>query len=359
MIKVIKLLVLVSVFSLSGCSFFYGENGLVKDNSYHYLESDVNKSINVPADLKQRNQVDYAPIPKIAEKAESSPIGKQLIVIPPVDILDVSDNVRVDKESSVPAIFIQENKAFLWSGLIDFFQSKEITPKTADAANYFLDTGWLSHERRSVWKGIENSQEIDEHRATYSFQIETVQEPEQLRLVVKQNSAQTFDEASKQWKDDSSFQDSVHIMNMFLAYYDRKVTERRIAATKKARYFNVSLGKDLDNSAALVTNANRTVVWQQLPKIFEQTNFNINDLDRKQMTYFFSYEKDGPGFFASLFGQEEKVKVPLEDGDYQATLSVVGELTAITFKDAQGNPLSDEVMAKIFPSISQYFGKKV
>ncbi len=356
MIKVIRCLSLLVFLSITGCSFFYGEDGLIKDTSYQYLDIEPTNEIKVPEGLKHQNKVDYAQIPNIGEEAKKYQIGKKLVNKPPVEVLDVSDNVRVDKKSVVPAVYIEESKDFLWQTLTDFFVSREVTPEVIDIEKYFLDTGWIAQEKQSVWNGIENNQEIDEYRTQYHFQMLMVKEPNQLRLEVQQVAAQSLDEDSKVWQKDVIHQDATHMMNMFLAYYDRQITQKRIQAAKIARHFKVNLGTDSERSAALVTDASKKVVWQQLPKILKEANFEVNDLDKSQATYFFKYEKNEPGFFASLFGKKEIV-LPLESGDYQASLSSLGELTAITLRNAQGEPLSDELMAKLYPFLSQYFGQ--
>lgn len=348
-------LVLVVV-NLTACGFIYGEKGLIKDKSNDYLKVEVGKDLVIPESLKHENKIDYAQVPAISKNTENSESSKFVVTTAPAQILDVSEKVRADRTSQFPAVLIEENNDFLWQSLSEFFQDKEITPLTIDKANRLFDTGWIAQSPGAVWKGVEGTDEIDDFRTRYRFKITDGKIKKELRLQVERVAAQQLNDDNEQWEDITHFtQDSTDILNMFLSFYDQKNIEHNSQKTKSLVKFKVGLGKDEKGNAALIAHAGKEHVWQKLPKIFKEAKLEVNDQDLRLMTYFFNYKKDEPGFFASLFGAESD-GIPLDDGDYQVRLSDVGERTAMTFRDAEGVVLNDELVVKLYPILSKYFG---
>ena len=352
------ILILLST-ALSACSYIYGEDGLIKDRSYDYLEAKQIEDLKVPEEFKHKSKVDYTQVPAIGQKAKQADVGKNLRYSAPIQILAVLDNIREDKKSSNPAVFIQDDINILWQITVDLFVNNEISPAVADKSKYFLDTGWVALDERGVWLGIEGDEESDEFRAKFQVKLEPGIIKGENRLEVVRSKAQKLNDDTEQWEDVPNFwQDSAEMLNLIIANYDKKVTE--MEKEKRGRViagFKVELAKDAEDNAALVTATEREIVWEKLPRVLESLNFQISDRDRRLMTYFVKYEYEEPGFFASLFDEEQE-KLPIESGDYQVSLTRAGELTAITFKDGQGVALEPSQMVKLYPSLNKLFGDK-
>jgi len=175
-------------------------------------------------------------------------------------------------------------------------------------------------------------------------------------MEVRRMDAQKENDDTDEWQDIASFwQDSAQMLNFILINYEHQVIKRD--SEKQINLiagFKVDLGTDKENNAALITTEDKETVWDKLPKILENSSLKIDDKDRSAMTYFINYEKEEPGFFASLFDEEQTV-IELESGNYQVVLSELGELTAITFNDGEGQPLDAKTMVKLFPQLSQLF----
>ncbi len=344
---------------LSACSIFYSEDGLVKDNSFEYIKADQTKTLEIPEPLKHKNNIDYTAVPAIGEKAKSAPIGKDLKVVAPIQILAVLDNVRSNKESENPAIFITEDANFVWQTIIDMFKNSEIALQLADKANYVLETDWVALDKRGIWLGLAGADEVDDFRAKYRIKLTEGVLKGEKQIEVERIAAESFNDDTDKWESYPSFwQDSAEMLNLIISSYDKAVIERdRKAKSSVIAGFKVKMAKDDDDNAALVTSADMELVWDKLPKVLEALNFDINDRDRRLMTYFVAYEFEEPGFFASLFDSEEK-PLPLETGDYQVTLRQLGELTAIVFRDGQGAPLTSDTMVKLYPDLNKLFGDK-
>lgn len=354
-----KLLVVFSLTSLSACSYFYSEEGLIKDTSYDYLNARQTKGLEIPAPLVQEDKANYALVPRIGEKANKTQLSKNMKFSAPVQVLAVLDNVRLDKRASSPAVFIQEKKEFIWMSLLDLFQSNEITPAIIDRDSYYMNTGWMAVDERGVWLGVEGREEVDEFRAKYDIQIKPGNRNGDARLEVSRVRAQKINDDTDDWEDVPSYwQDSAEMLNLIISHYDEKVSERdREIRSRTVAGFDVELGTDSENNSALIASADKEKVWENLPKVLEAVNLMISDKDRRLMTYFLKYEKAEQGFFASLFSSET-AELPIEEGNYQVSLSDNGELTAITFKDAQGAPLDSSQLVKLYPILTKLFGNR-
>jgi outer membrane protein assembly factor BamC len=354
-----KIIILASATSLSACSFIYGEDGLIRDTSNDYLTAVQTKELVMPEGLSHKAKANYAQVPAIGLKAETSLMGKELRNSAPVQILAVLENVRVDKQSEFPAIFIQDEQDFIWNVLLNLFEENKVSPAILDKSNYFLDTGWMALDERGLWLGIEGSEEVEEFRAKYQIKLTPGILEKEVRVEAKRVRAQKLNDESDKWEDVGSFwQDSAQMLNFIIADYDKQATKREeVNRTSVIAGFKVDLGVDSDGETALLTSAKRELVWNKLPKVLEAVKFEINDKDRRSMTYFLKYEKEEQGFFASLVSSKPEF-LPLEDGNYQVAVTDMGENTAITFKDGQGVSLESNTVIKMYPMLSKLFGKK-
>ncbi|WP_196137678.1 outer membrane protein assembly factor BamC [Aliikangiella sp. G2MR2-5] len=352
-------LAILGISVVSGCSYIYSEDGLVKDRTYEYLDAKQSKELIIPNDLKQENKVNFAQVPAIGDKAKGAPVGKDLSTNAPVQILAVIENTRQDKTGDNPAVFVNDDAAFVWQSITSLMEEYEISPVISDESRHYLDTGWVAQDERGVWLGLEPQDDIDEFKSRYVFTFGEGTLPGEIRVEVERVGAQKFDDESDSWKDTPSFwQDSAEMLNLFIAHYDKRVGERekhnreRVIAGMK-----MELSKDVEGNPAFVTKANIEDVWSKTPRVMRSLNFEVKDKDRRLMTYYMEFEAEEPGFFASLF-DEDKPKFELEDGSYQVTLSSVGDMTALVLKDAQGVPLEASLVTKLYPAISKQFGTR-
>ncbi len=343
--------------TLAGCSSLYGEDGLVKDTSQEYLAASQTKDIEMPAGLSHKTKVDYAPVPQIGSKAQKAPIGSEIGFVAPTQILAVLDNVRVNKQAENPTVYIIEDSSFLLNSIISLFEEKEIRLAKKDLSQNIIETEWVSLDERGVWLGMAGEEDLEDFRAKFRVTMESGVLNGEKQLTVERFDAQKYNDDTDKWQAIPSFwEDSAQMLNMVISNYDKVASERdKELRTKNLAGFKVRLAKDEDDNAALVTEVDIDQAWSKVPEVLKTLNFDVNDRDRRLMTYFVKYENEEPGFFASLFDSDKKA-LPLESGEYQVTVRQLGELTAIIFRDGQGAPLSSEIMVKLYPELSKSFG---
>ncbi len=354
-----KLSFVFASLALTGCSYLYSEDGLIKDRTYEYLDAKQAKDLKVPNDLKQKNKINYAQVPAIGEDAKKAPFGKDLKVNAPVQILAVLENVRLDKSAKFPTVFITDDIQFIWNNINEVFEEKEISPLIMDEAEHFIDTGWLAQDEDGIWLGLEGNDEIDEFKTRYEIHIGKGQLNNEYRIETRRVGAQRLDDETDQWVNVPNFwHDSAEMLNLIISNYDLKVAQRDKKKRNRAiANFKVELSTDEQNNAALVTSADKEDVWQKLPEVLLDLGFEVSDRDRQLMTYFVEFVPEEEGFFASLFGEEAQ-QLELEEGNYQVSVSEKGQQTAITLKDEQGTPIEAALLTKLYPALSARFGEK-
>ena len=353
-----KLAFILGVSSLTGCSYLYSEEGIIKDRTFEYLEAKEEKALVLPADLKQKNNVNYAQVPNIGESARKAPYGKELSVSAPTQILSVLESTRLDKKSELPAVFIADDFDFIWQTIISVFEEQEISVKVQDKAQRLIDTGWLAQDTKGIWLGLENEAEIDEFRTRYEIKVTKGDLKNEYRVQAQRIKAEKMGEDGK-WKPVPNFwHDSAEMLNLVISKYDQRVAQRDVENRNKAiAGFKVELSTDAEGNAALVTEARLEDVWTKLPEVLLDLGFSVNDRDRQLMTYYTEFLAEEEGFFASLFS-DDREPLQLEAGNYQISVSQVGSRAAITFKNDQGTALDSALITKLFPQISARFREK-
>jgi len=349
---------LMTVTLLPACSYIYGEQGLIKETTYEYLHAKTAKDLVIPPGLEHKGKLDFTPLPEVAQNMDA-PVGKDLNRQPPVQVLDVLDNTRFDKRAKYPTVFINDKASFIWNTINTFLEENNIKVINRSQDKLVLETDWISLDDGGLWDGIDGEEEPEDLRARYKIQILSGLANNEYRLQVQEVALQEYDDEAEKWINKvEHWKGAAEMLNLLIGNYEVQRNVKILARQQQVLAgFKVKLGQDSDNAPALLTDADAAIVWEKLPRVFKDLGLKQDDKDVQLKTYFVKYEKEEEGFFAKLFGGDEE-KLPIEYGDYQVTLSQKGEQIAITWKDGEGNPLSAEVMVKLYPILSKYFGDR-
>lgn len=352
-----SLLVLLTL-NISSCGFIYGEDGLIKSRTYDYVVANQTKELEIPPPLSHKDKVDFTVLPAIGEKAEQSIYGKELALGAPIQLLAVMDNTRVDRKSSMPAVLVVDQLEFIWQTATKFFEQHNITASLNDRENRVLISQWLAIDKKGVWLGLDGSEEPDEYRAKYKISVGEGEIKGEQKLIVQRIKSQ------KRLEDDSwgelpiFWRDSADMMNLLLSYYDTRIRIQDAHHRQQILVgFKVELGQDENGKAALITSAEKTLVWEKVPRVMRDMGFTIIDKDLRQHTYFMEYHPPEKGFFASLF-ESEASQLPLKDGAYQASVGELGEMQAISLRDGEGTVIEADILVKLYPDLSRLFGDR-
>ncbi len=350
---------------LMGCSWLYGEKGLVKDNEYTYVNSQSGKKLKVPQGLEPPHIVDQYPIPPIAKQAMKKPIGRQLDVSPPVLILavDVNSGVYSRSENTDPTVWFRMGEIKVWQALLDYLKANNIPVAHKDLSRGVIETSWVVHETDSWWNDIFGSDDEDKAmRAKYQFKIVRSPKGKLTLLSIRTLSSEHLGYDDDHWKPlTHSREQTIRFLNGFLSTWaEQRAFEarKRIVAANKG--ISLSLGKDNNNQVAFIADAKFDRVWERLAYVAKQMGMEIDDKDQSQGIYYMIWngEQSGGFFDALMFWQDSgKVDLPLADGEYQFNLSALGDKTAITIARKKGGFLNQKKMNELFQYFADYFSQ--
>jgi outer membrane protein assembly factor BamC len=358
--KFVKVTALVLMPVLSGCSWLYGEQGLIHDSTNDYLKSKEENPLQLPQGYDSSRLKDELAIPPIADKAKQSPIGPELDAQPPIQILAVTQGMRVDRSSEIPAIFWMIDADKLHERITAYLEFKDVSYR--QESNRYL-TDWIVTDNEAWWRSVFGTDLPRFVREKFDLSITPSGVNGEYRVAVKLLDRELMPYDEDQWiKAVSDTRSATEFLNGLVGYIDYL---ERVDNAKRLQELNrgitMSLGKDKEGNAALVaTDSDWRTLWLKTPKVLEPFGFKLTDKDQTTGTYFFEFEANEPGFFASLFGDEEGIALELPNGAYQVIVSgKEGGAATLTLLDTEGLPLSDAKMAQLFPYLSEAFGKNM
>ncbi|MBV1909698.1 MAG: outer membrane protein assembly factor BamC [Kangiellaceae bacterium] len=358
--NLIRLSVVVVISSaLSACGYIYGDNGLIKSQEYDYLTAKQTKELKIPDTLSHKDKANFTVVPKIGQKAENQPQGKDLTQEAPIQLLAVLDNTRVDKQSDIPAVLVMDNADFVWQTITKFLENNKIKVSSIDETERKITTAWIPIEEGGIWLGIEGDEKAELERGKYQIIIGESNLPGEYRLSVARIESQQREDDDEQWSERRiSWQESADMMNLILSYYDTRIRVQEATHQLKIMAgFKVELGQNEQSEAALLTAAEETLVWEKIPRVMRELGMAIMEKDLKQKTYFMEFKAEEEGFFASLFSNDVDNSL-FEDGSYQVTVGEVGQQRTLTLKNGEGEAVDATKLVALFPELSRLFGDR-
>ncbi|NVJ50221.1 MAG: outer membrane protein assembly factor BamC [Gammaproteobacteria bacterium] len=352
--KLLSVVVLAVSFTLSGCSWLYGENALIHDSSNDYKKTQQTPPLKMPEGLNNAAIQDELVVPPISNQQGST----QDLTKPPLQLLSVGQGMRQNRAAQTPSIFWMTSEANAHQALKDYFAHEEIEFKELASG---IETGWINESNEAWWRSLFGTDLPRFVRSRFQINIGPGQQLGEVAVTVKALGLESQPYDEEKWVVmEPTERSSTEFLNSFIGYVDYL---DRLGEAKRLRElnqgFSVTLGQNESRNAALVAEAKYEVVWLKTPEVLAPFGFTLNDKDISRSTYFFEFEANSPGFFASLIGDDEGVVLELPKGPYQVIIGGKnsGPVT-ISFIGSDGEPLSDARMAQVFPHLAEAFGRK-
>ena len=140
---VVKSLVITSVFTLSGCSWLFGDEGYFPGQANDYLDAKESSEIVLPEGIKTESIHDDYPIPELT-LSQVLPAKFEVPRVEPLDVLDNKGSVRVQRFEQQQWILINASPSEVWPLVSNFLLSNNIVLATADGTLGLIETDWLS-----------------------------------------------------------------------------------------------------------------------------------------------------------------------------------------------------------------------
>ncbi len=357
----LSLSLVIGTVALSGCSWFYGDNGIVHDTRRDYIDAKQEPSLQMPEDVKGYRPENYFEVPSITADTSNAKMGDDLAVEPPALVLATAEGVHALQEKDIPtAILIGDGDA-LWQELATFLTNNEITIASNDNAIRVLETDWLESEKIGWWDHWVSWQEVLGYRWRYRFEMKPGERPNEHVF-----SAQVIEmqaESRRQGWQSVAFKrrHSIDMMNRYLGYHDERVTaeaRQRILAARAG--ITVELWQDDSGNTGLLAKSSLANAWDATPSVFASLGFDLEDKDTSKKTYFFRLKEDeNDCFWTCWFGlgsdDNEQIELELKPGEYVVQLSDEGENAGIVLSKADGDVIKKDVMVRLFPTLSSAY----
>ncbi|MCO7222997.1 outer membrane protein assembly factor BamC [Pleionea sp. CnH1-48] len=341
---------------LSGCSWLHGDSSDGQGFDRDYRNAKEEKPLNVPSDYDTSTLRDELKLPPKANL--EGQVGDQLDRRPPQQILAVAKGMRANRESAHPAIFWEGSLEKAQQNLQEFFAKSDIQYQSASPN--VVRTEWVVQSNETWWRSLFGSELPKMIRSKFDIEISPGVRKGETQIAVNQTLFETMSFDEDVWlRKPSNVRVATQFLNRFIAHIDhveRKENASRLRKLNKG--FVVTLGTDADGNAALVADTQWRTAWLKSPAVLAPFGFKMNDQDNSRSTYFFEFEPNEPGFFASLVGADEAVVLDLKEGVYQlVVMGKDGGPVTMTIIDDDGNPLTDTKLAQLFPHLAEAFGR--
>lgn len=319
-------------------SIFYGKDALIPlASKYDYLHSQQTEPLQVPADLSAQRIVDYFPIPPVSSIAEQYPTGERLNLEPPIIILSSLRDTSVLENSGRQVLLIKRDKDQVWAELGRFLNQKSAGVLDFDKQNYQLLSNWVEFEDDNIWRDVFGSVKPKQTRKLFKFDLSDGPLPQSTMVVVEQvgNQAQ-YRDAPTQWVNLApSSSEAIQLLNQFTMHFEAILEQQQKQISAQA--VHITLTRAYSGHMALQADAEFEQIWLQLPLVFEQLGFEVEDKDRSLGLYY--VELDTSNFHLPWSNQKQE-KLPLEDGRYRVQLGENGKNTSILLLDSENQPLN-------------------
>ncbi len=355
-----RVLPIVVLLPLSGCGWFYGKEGLIRDTEEDYLQATQSAPLKVPATYTAFQPRDQYPVPPLGPKAANSKLGTALDVSPPALVLSSGDGVNGIQDAVIPQALVVGEGDLLWQRLQGFLAANAIATKTVDEAGGEVLTDWVQTEEVGWFTDAMMDEDIEAYRWQYRFKIASGERPNE-RLISAEAVVAEGDFDGEGWQPiPLNRRYSVDMLNQFLGYFDEAQTmaaRQRVMAARAG--INVELWQSESGQTGLLAQSGLDNAWDATPAVLARLGFVLEDKDTTKHLYYFSLQEREGGFWDWLFGddRDEEVLLEWEPGEYLVQLSPVGERTGILFNKADGDPVDPNTLAKILPVLIEVFGE--
>lgn len=366
--------------SLSACSAI---NNKQASGDFDYQNKAEAQPLVVPEQLtKPKTHSDFFITDKINHQG---PIGKKMDIRAPSLVMPIAASSRVVDESGIAIIWF--DKVLEDKDLLDFIEKvviekietdgvtyntleedKEITlSKVIEGATSLKET---SIDRKGIKTKIFESDwyhdEVDvgwlyddiESVTSLRFRYQLLAKPHgrsvSLRVSLvdflrtdQEGGSKTMDPIDQQRAEKAMLNSIISLVDY--NYRIQQRTDRLARSNQKL----VSIGKTLESEDTYIVEMATDKLWENMPVFFEKHGFIISDINESKKIYYVDFVKPETSVWDAIWGENVPV-IDVNESNYQFVLAPVNETdvnqkTTVTIYSSDGEPLSAEVLERIFP----------
>lgn len=370
------------VLSLAACGSINNKRAL---GDFDYQNKPEAKALVIPANLDQPKYSDEF---LITDKINhQGPIGENMDIRSPSLVMPVAASSRVVEESGIAIIwfdkvledhdllelvesvvleklaqdgidhyYIEEDTEVTLSKVIEGATSlKETTIQREGIRTAIIESDWYHNEVDEGWiyKDITLSKSL-----RFRFQILAKSHGRSVSLRVSVVDFLQTDEKGGSKTMDSIDQHRAEkaMLNTLISMVDYKYrVQQREDRLERANQRLVTLGKNPEGEASYVVELGIEDLWNNLPLFFEKHGFTITDLNEERKIYYADFTKPDVSMWDTIWGGDKSV-IDVQDASYQFALAPLDDQnhkTSVTIYRADGTPLPQETLDRIFPVIEK------
>lgn len=348
--------------TLSACSSVDNKRA---QGDFDYAKKQEPKDFVVPENLdKPTIKQEFLITDKINHQG---PVGENMDIRAPSLVLPLAASSRTVAESSDAIIWfdkVLEDKdllIFVKNSLISQLMSDDVSYDTIDIAKStnpddkgtteVYESQWYHNEVETGWlfTDIELSTSM---RFRYEFFLKP--HGRSLSLKVSLVDYMKTDDAggSKSIDPIDKQRAEMAMLNEIIGQVDYNYRlQQRENRLMRANQKLVTIGENKESESAYVVEMGLDNLWDNMPIFFEKHGFTISDLNETNKIYYVDFTKPEISLWDSIWGDERPV-VEVSDAKYQFVLAPLddkNQKTSVTIYNADGEPLSSEVLERIFP----------
>ncbi|QFI36484.1 outer membrane protein assembly factor BamC [Moritella marina ATCC 15381] len=323
------------------------------NQDFEYLNQTVKPELVIAEGLDTPLYTKRYDVPELVEGTEGYPVGADVDVRSPVQILALSPLVRVEEGSENVTVWFNSRSsqddisAQVWSLLANFLADKKVAIAQLDDVNHTLETDWLINGDT-----FEEFKEVSDYelKQRYKFTLLTVASKRTVGLQVDLIDHEERLDGTKIDNDLSkgdSRRFAVQMLNLLNIYYeiDRIEGNNKETAEQKASKLKIDF---VDQQHPVITlNIPFDDAWKLMPMVFAKVGITVEDEDKLAATMLVSVEEQSDEYWT-----ENKITpVTLAEDDYRIQVGEINGNTSIAFFAEDKQPLSAEMMSELFISL--------
>ena len=323
-----KLAILVSLFSVSGCSYLFGDDGVFRSRAEDYKKSPEVPLIVVP-DGKSADFIQE--IYAIPEVSESLVLAGEFEVPRPTPLVSGAsdDIVRIQKLGDDSWALVAVAPGQLWPQIRSFVSSAGLSIARVDARSGIIETSWVQLEGHDM-------------ESRFRFRIEQgVQRGNSELHVLQMNRAgdvENWPEISDDKEQETTLLRGVsqYIANSTDASSVSMIADQSLSASGK-----ILLQETTDGHTEIKVELPFSRAWASLASALAKSSFDISDRNRSTGTYYVQFlgpnDEEEDGWFDWMFEDEEH---PLAGRDLLVTMTSGNDVVTISVvSKAEDQPL--------------------
>lgn len=323
----------------------------------HANAQEYQDPLSVPSDLTEPYADHSIDVPYVSVSDQSrTMVGERMDVRPPV-VSQVNDlGLEVLEQNGDAVVWFLPYNSFnihsvddAWTMLNYALNFLKIPAAESDVSNYTVVTGAADYTAAGApYDRASDDLDAARYRQVYKVNVGTAPQGLIGLYVSLQSSATNAANKSMNLRQQQSF--TVGFANTLMRGLEQQQRQEDVIPDQ----VNVFLGRDNNDQDALIVNAPYQATWNVMRGVLSQYGFTVDEYSVSRSSFKVDYDEEDPSFYRKQ-GLEP---FNLEGEEYLFRLAVSGEQTLITIYDKDDHPLKSQVVAALYPGLSQAIARE-